>query len=161
MTALQTMGPLSVLHAFLNVSRWRVSADKGTSVRPDTINLYVLETGGCEGCVMEVESLCGSAFALEQYGFARVTDPADADWLLVTGPMGRACVQMLERVWNAMPAGKSLVAVGACAVDGGMFGPNYATLGGLKALTPVRRAIPGCPPSPQDILVGLQRLAEG
>ncbi|WP_197457305.1 NADH-quinone oxidoreductase subunit B family protein [Gluconobacter japonicus] len=159
MSVFQKTGPLSVLHAFMDASRWRASADKEASVHNDMISLYVLETGGCEGCAMEVESLCGSAFALDRYGFRRVADPADADWLLVTGAMSRVCVQMLERVWNAMPPGKSLVAVGACAVDGGVFGSGYATLGGLRALTQVRRSIPGCPPSPQDILLGLQRLA--
>lgn len=161
MSVFQKTGPLSVLHAFIDASRWRASLEKDAPARTDMISLYVLETGGCEGCAMEVESLCGSAFALERYGFTRVTEPADADWLLVTGAMSRACVQMLDRVWQAMPPGKSLVAVGACAVDGGLFGAGYATLGGLKALTQVRKTIPGCPPSPQDILLGLQRLAGG
>lgn len=158
MSIFQTTGPLSVLHAFIDASRWRQRAEAGHPSGP-LINLYVLETGGCEGCAMEVESLWGSAFAMEQYGFRRVTDPADADWLLVTGAMSRACVEILDRVWKAMPQGKSLVAVGNCAMDGGIFGTSYATLGGLKALTSVRRFIPGCPPSPQDILTGLQRLA--
>ncbi|EHH67178.1 NADH-quinone oxidoreductase subunit B family protein [Gluconobacter morbifer] len=152
-------GPVTLLQAFLDASRWRPSAEH--SVRRDRlIGLYVLETGGCEGCFMEVEALCGSAFALERSGFRRVMDPVDADWLLVTGALTRNCVDMLNRVWREMPPGRSLVAVGGCAVDGGPFATNYAVLGGLRALTAVRRMIPGCPPSPQDILLGLQELAE-
>ncbi|GEB04780.1 hypothetical protein GRO01_23560 [Gluconobacter roseus NBRC 3990] len=129
--------------------------------RERPIGLYVLETGGCEGCFMEIESLNGSAFALEQAGFVCVNDPADADWLLLTGAVTRVCAEMVDRVWRAMPPGRCLIAVGACAVDGGPFPAGYATLGGLQALTPVRRSIAGCPPSPEDLLRALQELAQG
>ncbi|MBS1103950.1 hypothetical protein JK202_13185 [Gluconobacter sp. Dm-62] len=160
MKIVQRTGPLSLLYAFMDAARWRPAADGATPRRERSIRIYVLETGGCEGCFMEIESLNGSAFALEQAGFVWVSDPADADWLLLTGAVTRVCAEMIDRAWRAMPPGKSLIAVGACAVDGGPFPASYATLGGLQALTPVRRSIPGCPPSPDDILRALQELAQ-
>ncbi|GEM15567.1 hypothetical protein NBRC3293_0064 [Gluconobacter oxydans NBRC 3293] len=144
----------------MDAARGRASVEGEVPRRERPIGLYVLETGGCEGCFMEIESLKGSAFALEQAGFVCVSDPADADWLLLTGAVTRVCAEMLDRVWRAMPPGRSLIAVGACAVDGGPFPAGYATLGGLEALTPVRRSIAGCPPSPDDILRALQELAQ-
>ncbi|GBR54523.1 hydrogenase [Gluconobacter sphaericus NBRC 12467] len=159
MKAVQRTGPLSLLYAFMDATRGRASVNGEIPRRERPIGLYILETGGCEGCFMEVESLNGSAFALEQAGFVCVSDPADADWLLLTGAVTRVCAEMLDRVWRAMPPGRSLIAVGACAVDGGPFPAGYATLGGLQALTPVRRAIPGCPPAPQEILHALEELA--
>ncbi|GBR68332.1 NADH-quinone oxidoreductase subunit B family protein [Gluconobacter kanchanaburiensis] len=159
MKGLRRAAPLSVVYAFMDAVRWRPHAESATPRRDRPIGLYVLEAGGCEGCFMEIESLAGSAFALEQAGFVCVSDPEDADWLLLTGAVTRVCAEMVDRVWRAMPPGRSLIAVGACAVDGGPFPAGYATLGGLQALTPVRRSIPGCPPSPQDILDALQELA--
>lgn len=153
-------GPLSLLYAFMDATRWRPSTQETPPRRERPIGLYVLETGGCEGCFMEIESLNGSAFALEQAGFVCVTDPADADWLLLTGAVTRVCAEMVDRVWRAMPPGRCLIAVGACAVDGGPFPAGYATLDGLQALTPVRRSIAGCPPSPEDLLRALQELAQ-
>ncbi|MFT8344812.1 NADH-quinone oxidoreductase subunit B family protein [Gluconobacter oxydans] len=160
MKTVQRTGPLSLLYAFMDAARGRASVEGEVPRRERPIGLYVLETGGCEGCFMEIESLKGSAFALEQAGFVCVSDPADADWLLLTGAVTRVCAEMLDRVWRAMPPGRSLIAVGACAVDGGPFPAGYATLGGLEALTPVRRSIAGCPPSPDDILRALQELAQ-
>ncbi|QDH17939.1 hypothetical protein E3D00_01595 [Swingsia samuiensis] len=157
---LKHSGAVSILHAFLDASRWRSVREEKGKIPQKTVHVYVLETGGCEGCHMEVETLAGSAFALEKYGFKKVTDPVEADWLLVTGAMSRSCVNMLERVWNTMPQGKSLIAVGQCAIDGGIFGNSYATLGGLDKLTAVKRMIPGCPPSPHEILNGLRNIIE-
>ncbi|MBS1053024.1 NADH-quinone oxidoreductase subunit B family protein [Gluconobacter kondonii] len=159
MKGLRRTGPLSLLYAFMDARRWCPSSEEVLPRRERPIGLYVLETGGCEGCFMEIESLKSSAFALEQAGFVCVSDPADADWLLLTGAVTRVCAEMVDRVWRAMPPGRSLIAVGACAVDGGPFPASYATLGGLQALTPVRRAIPGCPPAPEEILQALQELA--
>ncbi|MBF0858329.1 hypothetical protein HKD24_03750 [Gluconobacter sp. LMG 31484] len=161
MSGVRRAGPLSLLYAFMDATRWRPSMQETAPRRERPIGLYVLETGGCEGCFMEIESLNGSAFALEQAGFVCVTDPADADWLLLTGAVTRVCAEMVDRVWRAMPPGRCLIAVGACAVDGGPFPAGYATLGGLQALTPVRRSIAGCPPSPEDLLRALQELARG
>lgn len=146
----------------MDAARWRSArhADSAPLLKGRPIGLYVLETGGCEGCFMEIASLDGSAFSLEQSGFICVEDPADADWLLVTGALTRGGVAELDRVWRAMAPGKSLVAIGACAIDGGPFTENYATLGGLRALTPITRPIHGCPPSPEDILSALRSLAE-
>lgn len=160
MKIVQRTGSLSLLYAFMDATRRRPSAEGALLHRERPIGLYVLETGGCEGCFMEIESLNGSAFALEQAGFVCVSDPADADWLLLTGAMTRVCAEMLDRVWRAMPPGRCLIAVGGCAVDGGPFPAGYAMLGGLQALTPVRHSIAGCPPSPDDILRALQELAQ-
>jgi Ni,Fe-hydrogenase III small subunit len=51
-----------------------------------------------------------------------------------------------------------VVAVGACASDGGVFAGSYAVAGGVKDVIPVDLHIPGCPPSPMDLLKGLVAL---
>nr|WP_294916403.1 hypothetical protein [uncultured Neokomagataea sp.] len=152
---------ISLVEAFLDVRRWRARSVASGGCTQLPIGLYFLETGSCEGCAMELEALCGGAYALEQNGFRRVLQPEDADWLLVTGAVSRRCAERLDQVWRAMPAGRSLIAIGRCAVDGGPFAGGYATLGGLAGLTRVQRSVPGCPPEPAAILAALVAFREG
>ncbi|MBB2185850.1 NADH-quinone oxidoreductase subunit B [Gluconacetobacter liquefaciens] len=120
--------------------------------------VFHVDTGGCEGCAMEVAALDGAAYALPRAGVRFVTTPRLADVLLVTGPLTRAMAPVLEAAWHGMPDRKALVAVGACAIDGGPFGENYAVLGGLEGRAPLDASIPGCPPSPAAIVAGLAGL---
>lgn len=150
--------PLTMLLAFLDVQKWRPhSKRRGGRV----IRLFTLETGSCEGCAMELITLGGSAYPLEGSGFERVQHPQDADWLLVTGAVTRSSAGGLASAWEAMPPGRSLIAIGDCAYNGGLWGSNYTTLGGIAALSRVYSTIPGCPPSPEAILHALVELAEG
>lgn len=114
-----------------------------------------LEGGGCGGCALEVAALSGSARALREAGLVMVDSPRHADLLLVSGTVTRNLMQSVDAAWTAMAEPKYLVAVGACAVDGGPFRDVYAVGGGIGARLPVTLAIPGCPPSPEAILDGL------
>ena len=116
--------------------------------------------GGCGGCALEVGSLRGMAFDLERHGLSFVSSPRHADVLLVTGPLTHAMRGPAESVWTAMPDPKWLVAVGACAIDGGMFAGSYAVLGGIGVALPVDITVYGCPPSPAAVLTALLTLIE-
>ena len=78
-----------------------------------------------------------------------------ADMLLVTGPVTRNMELALEKAYRATPDPKVVVAVGACGISGGIFGVNYATVGGVDRTVPVDVYIPGCPPRPQALLHGI------
>jgi NADH:ubiquinone oxidoreductase subunit B-like Fe-S oxidoreductase len=68
--------------------------------------------------------------------------------------------ESLERTYNATPDPKWVVAVGDCALDGGMFAGSYACVGGVSVVVPVDLHIRGCPPNPTTILRGLIGLIE-
>jgi Ni,Fe-hydrogenase III small subunit len=59
-----------------------------------------------------------------------------------------------------MPPPKRVVAIGACAISGGVFGPSFAALGGAEEVIPVDVVVPGCPPPPLAILHGLLVVVE-
>jgi Ni,Fe-hydrogenase III small subunit len=109
---------------------------------------------------LEVNALQNVAYDLERFGLRFVASPKHADVLLVTGP---ACLNMREALEHALastPEPRWVVAVGDCAVDGGVFKGSYAVENGIAAVLPVDLLIPGCPPSPAQLLEGLLALLE-
>ncbi len=80
--------------------------------------------------------------------------------LLITGPVTRNMHEALLRTWTATPDPKWVVAVGDCAVDGGVFKGSYAISGGVYDVVPVDLSISGCPPTPAQLLDGLRSLVE-
>ena len=125
-----------------------------------SLSVSHIDAGSCGGCEIEVRALTNVIHDLERYGLTFVASPRHADVLLVTGPLTRNLVDALEQAWTATPDPKFVVAVGDCAVDGGVFKGSYAIAGGVGTTLPVDLLISGCPPTPERILAGLRALLE-
>lgn len=117
-----------------------------------------VDAGSCNGCELEINALSNAFYDLERFGLHFVASPRHADVLLVTGPVTKNMREALERTYRATPDPKWVVAVGDCARNGGVFAGSYAIVGGIDAVVPVDLHIPGCPPSPLDLLKGLLAL---
>jgi Ni,Fe-hydrogenase III small subunit/formate hydrogenlyase subunit 6/NADH:ubiquinone oxidoreductase subunit I len=114
-----------------------------------------VDAGSCNGCELEIVALNNPVYDLERFGIQFVASPRHADMLLVTGPVTRNMELALLKTYQAMPEPRIVVAVGACGISGGIFGKNYASLGGADNVLPVDVYIPGCPPRPQALLHGI------
>ena len=114
-----------------------------------------VDAGSCNGCEVEITALNNPIYDIERFGIHFVASPRHADLLLVTGPASRNMEIALKRTYEATPNPKIVVAVGACACSGGIFGDTYATTGGIDKIVPVDIYIPGCPPRPQALIYGL------
>ena len=114
-----------------------------------------VDAGSCNGCEIEITALNSPIYDLERLGIHFVASPRHADMLLVTGPVTRNMELALLKTWRAAPEPKIVVAAGACGISGGIFGRNYATLGGVDRAVPVDVYIPGCPPRPHALLHGI------
>lgn len=125
-----------------------------------SLALLHVDGGGCNGCELELRALQGALYDLEHLGLRFVTSPRHADVLVVTGPLTCNMRDALKRAWAAAPDPKWVIALGGCAIDGGLFRGSYAVLGGVGEAVPVDLAIPGCPPPPAEILAGLRALVE-
>jgi Ni,Fe-hydrogenase III small subunit len=119
-----------------------------------------VDGGSCGGCEIELRAVRRAVYDLERFGVSFVTTPRHADVLLVTGPVTRNLVDATEQAHAAMPEPKFVVAIGDCAVDGGVFKGSYAVTGGVGTTLPVNLLISGCPPTPERILTGLRALLE-
>jgi len=119
-----------------------------------------VDAGSCNGCELEIHALNNAFYDIERFGLRFVASPRHADVLLVTGPVTRNMHEALERTYNATPDPKWVVAVGDCAVDGGLFAGGYACVGGVSSVVPVDLHIRGCPPRPIDLIRGLLALVE-
>lgn len=125
-----------------------------------SLSIREVDAGSCNGCELEIHALSNAFYDLERFGLRFVASPRHADVLMVTGPVTRNMREALLRTYNATPDPKWVVAVGACAVDGGLFAGSDAVVGGVKDVVPVDLHIRGCPPSPTAILKGLIALLE-
>ena len=139
----------------------RALAARGRRLFGRSITIREVDAGSCNGCELEIHALNNAVYDVERYGMKFAASPRHADVLLVTGPVTRNMRQALERTYNATPDPKWVVAVGQCAVDGGIFAGSYAVAGGVGAVVPVDLHIAGCPPSPTVLLKGLLALMEG
>lgn len=126
-----------------------------------SLSIREVDAGSCNGCELEIHALSNAFYDLERFGLRFVASPRHADVLLVTGPVTKNMREALERTYNATPSPKWVVAVGDCALDGGIFAGSYAVEGGVSAVLAVDLHIKGCPPRPTDLLRGLLALMEG
>jgi Ni,Fe-hydrogenase III small subunit len=125
-----------------------------------SLSIRQVDAGSCNGCELEIHALNNAFYDLERFGLRFVASPRHADVLLVTGPVTKNMREALLRTYNATPDPKWVVAVGGCAVDGGIFAGSYAVEGGVNDVIPVDLHIRGCPPSPIDLLKGLIALLD-
>jgi len=125
-----------------------------------SLSIREVDAGSCNACELEINALNNAFYDLERFGLHFVASPRHADVLLVTGPVTKNMHEALLRTWQATPSPKWVIAVGDCAVDGGVFADSYACVGAVENVIPVDLRIRGCPPTPTQLLQGLLALLD-
>ena len=120
-----------------------------------SLQILVVDAGDCGACLNEVKQLNNPYYNMHRLGFFLTPTPRHADVLLVVGAVTDHMRVPLRKAYDAMPGPKRVLAVGACALSGGVFGRSFICAGGVAEMLPVDVEVPGNPPPPLAILHGL------
>ena len=114
---------------------------------------------GLACCAIEMIATAASRFDLARFGSEIFrASPRQADLMIVAGTVTKKMAPQVVRLYNQMAEPKYVISMGACATSGGPFHRGYNVLKGIDRYIPVDVYIPGCPPTPQALLEGLQKL---
>jgi len=117
-----------------------------------------LNTGGCNGCDIEVVAALTPRFDVERFGILLEATPRHADVIICTGPATRQMKDRLIRIYEQTPDPKFVIAVGACAMSGCVYRGAYNVIGGIDQVIPVDVYVPGCPARPDAVIDGVVKL---
>ena len=123
-----------------------------------SVQIRQVDAGSCNGCEAEFAAAFGPVYDVERFGLRLVASPRHADALVVTGPVTKNTTVPLLKTFEATPGPKLVIALGDCARDCGVFAGGYGVAGSVADVLPVDLEIPGCPPTPDDIVVALRRV---
>jgi len=121
-----------------------------------SVQVRHVDAGSCNGCEIEIGAAFGPVYDVERFGARLVASPRHADLLLVTGAVTRNLAEPLRRTYEAAPRPVVVLALGDCARDCGVFAGAYGVHGPVRDVVPVDVEVPGCPPSPEDIVAALR-----
>jgi Ni,Fe-hydrogenase III small subunit/Pyruvate/2-oxoacid:ferredoxin oxidoreductase delta subunit len=125
-----------------------------------SLKLRVVSAGDCNGCASDVNVLGAIGWDLGRFGIQYVASPRHADGLVIMGPVTGNMRLAVQKTYDAIPDPKIVIAIGACAISGGIYAGHPEQHDGIESMLPVDLYIPGCPPHPLTILDGFLRLFE-
>jgi Ni,Fe-hydrogenase III small subunit len=113
-----------------------------------SLKMRQVSAGGCNACELELNAVVNVNFDAQRFGIEWVASPRHADALVVTGPLTASMKNAVRLAWDAMPAPRFVVAVGACAISGGLYdGAAGVDRSFFDDVGPAL-FVPGCPPHP-------------
>ncbi len=121
-----------------------------------SLQLRHVDAGSCNGCELEITGAFSPVYDAERFGARLVASPRHADGLLATGVVTHNMRRPLLNTLRAIPEPRVVIAVGDCACNGGVFTQGYGVVGAIGDVVPVDVEVPGCPPTPQQIITALR-----
>ena len=114
----------------------------------------------CNGCDIEVLACLTPLYDVERFGVVNTGNPKHADILLITGSVNSQNLPVVKQLYDQMPRPKAVVAIGACAANGGIFKDCGNVLGGIDKVIPVDIYVSGCAARPEAIIEGVVKATE-
>lgn len=131
---------------------------RGAAIFRGSVQVRFINAGGCNDCALEVSAAFGPVYDVDRYGVRLVPSPRHADVLLIVGSVTRNMAEPLRRAIEATPTPRFVIAVGDCAISGGVFLGGYGIMGPVSDFVHVDIAVPGSPPEPAEIVRALRRI---
>jgi len=112
-------------------------------------------TFGLACCAIEMMSAYMSHHDLDRFGIIPWASPRQADVMIVAGTVTKKMAPAVKMLYEQMPNPKWVLAMGACATNGGPYTRYDRVLQGVDKIVPVDVYVPGCPPRPEALMEGL------
>ncbi len=110
-------------------------------------------------CAFEFIAAMGPRFDISRFGMEILrASPRQADLMITAGTLTWKMAPNIRRIYNRMAEPKWVIAMGACAISGGIFRSSYNVVPGYNHIMPVDVYVPGCPPRPESLIYGIQML---
>jgi NADH-quinone oxidoreductase subunit B len=110
-------------------------------------------------CAFELIATAASRFDISRFGMEIIrASPRQGDVMITAGTLTWKLAPEVKRIYDQMAEPKWVIAMGACAISGGIFRSSYAVVPGYNRIIPVDVYVPGCPPRPEALLYGVKML---
>ena len=113
-----------------------------------------LEVYGC--CQLEVENIFSSMYDHIKPWTLIPSQPSQSHVLIVSGWLNMALQTRIKAVYEKLRSDKKVVAVGVCQISGSTYHTNSRKNFSIDQILPVSAFVPGCPPSPEQIISGIK-----
>ena len=123
-----------------------------------SINVFHFACSPCNNCDIEILDALTPRHDLERFGITLVGSIRHADVMLVTGVPTRKTAVLLKNIYSQMPQPGLVVAIGTCSGGMGMFKDGYNIVAPVDKIVPVAMYVPGCPPKPEAMIMGIVKL---
>ena len=109
-------------------------------------------------CAVEMASVMGPRWDIERVGTLARASPRQCDLIWINGPVTKKMAPRIKTLYDQMPNPKWAIATGECAISGGPWWESYSVVRGSDQLIPIDVYVPGCPPRPEAMWMGIELL---
>ena len=110
-------------------------------------------------CAFEFITAEASRWDMSRFGMEIVrASPRQADLMITAGTLTWKMAPQVLKIYDQMAEPKWVIAMGSCAISGGIFASSYNVVPGYNHLFPVDVYVPGCPPRPEALIHGVRML---
>ena len=113
---------------------------------------------GLSCCAIEMMQTAASRFDLDQFGCLFRSSPRHADLMIISGTVTKKMAPQIKTLYEQMLAPKFVIAMGNCAISGGLYMESDSILPGVSNIIPVDIELIGCPPRPEELVMAIQKL---